>query len=80
MVICFFLSMGRPDKYFFSDSPRFLRTIRKAGLGVETSESSCSGEEGYIEILMSEARVCKSVLKSAMNTVSSIQSWTPGDY
>lgn len=63
MVICFFLGMGRPDKLLFSDLPRFLRMIRKAGSDVETSECSRSGGESYIEILLSGARVWRSVLK-----------------
>lgn len=80
VIWVFFLGMGRAGKLLSSDSPGFLGRIKKAGSVVGTSEDSRSSGERCVERLMSGARVwTESPEYGALNTVSSIQSWTPGE-
>lgn len=51
------MGMGRTGKSLSSDSPRFLRRIKKAGPGVETPEGYCTAGVRCIGRLMSGPRV-----------------------
>lgn len=67
------MGRGRAGKSLSSDSPRFLRRI-KAGPGVETPEGKLH-RETYVWAQSLEERPAS----CAINTVHSIQNWTPGE-
>lgn len=65
----FLLGYGRASKSLTSDLPRFLRKMKKAGPGVETSAGSCSGGASCMARLRSGE---ESPDYCAMNTVNSL--------